>query len=122
VAPLRCSNWAGVTTGGQSTMPGLSFIRPHADGWEALTVFGVVIGLVSSRSDAELVVLDRALAVLAERWLLERPGHEEQVVCIQEASADGVTVALDFYSMPGVPTLRIGRNQLDSGDVILRLP
>jgi hypothetical protein len=97
------------------------FIRPHADGWEALTVFGVVIELFTTRSEAEVIVRDRALAALAERWLLRRPGHEEQIVCIQEASPDGVTVALDYYSMPGVPTLRIGRNQLDSGDVVLRL-
>jgi hypothetical protein len=97
------------------------FIRPHEDGWEAATVFGVAIELLSTRSEAEVIVLERALAALAERWLLERPGHDEQIVCIQEASPDGVTVALDYYSMPGVPTLRIGRDQLDSGDVILRL-
>lgn len=98
------------------------FIRPDADGWEALAVFGAVIERVPSRSQAERIVLDRALPALAERWLLERPGHDEQIVCIQEASPDGVTVALDLYSMPGVPTLNIDRDQIDSGDVILRMP
>lgn len=97
------------------------FIRPHADGWEALTVFGAVIERPSTQSEAEAIVRDKALAALAERWLLERPGHAEQIVCIQEASPDGVTVALDYYSMPGVPTLRIGRNQVDTGEVVLRL-
>ena len=98
------------------------FIRPHTEGWEALTGVGVVIEFLSSQSEAEVFVRDRALAALAERWLLDRPGHDEQIVCIQEGSPDGVTVALDFYSMPGVPTLRIGRDQIDSGEVILRLP
>jgi hypothetical protein len=84
-------------------------------------VFGVAIDWLPTQSEAESVVGDRALAALAERWLLERPGHDEQIVCIQEASPDGVTVALDYYSMPGVPTLRIGRDQLDSGEVVLRL-
>lgn len=97
------------------------FIRPHAGGWEALTVFGAVIERLATQSEAKAFVADRALAALAERWLLERPGHEEHVVCIQEAAPDGVTIALDYYSMPGVPTLRIGRDQIDSGEVVLRL-
>jgi hypothetical protein len=98
------------------------FVESREGGWEAVAVFGAVMHRVATRSQAELIVRDSALAALAERWLLERPGHEEEIVCIQEASPDGVTVALGYYSMPGVPTLTISRAQIDSGDVTLRLP
>lgn len=54
-------------------------------------------------------VLEHGLASLAERWTLESPGEEPEIVCIQEANEYGVTVALGYYSMPGVPTLRISR-------------
>lgn len=97
-------------------------IRPDAAEWQVLTVFGAVISSAPTRSEADRMVRVTALAALAERWLLERPGHDDQIVCIQEASPQGVTVALDYYSMPGVPTLRISRDEIDSGDVVLRLP
>ena len=32
----------------------------------------------------------------------------------------GVTVALDYYSMPGVPTRRITREEIDYGECELR--
>jgi hypothetical protein len=37
------------------------------------------------------------------------------VACIQQASPDEVTLALDVYSLPGVPTLTIRADQLSSG-------
>lgn len=98
------------------------FIRAHSSEWQVLTVFGAVISATATRSEAEQMVLDTALAVLSERWLLARPGHDEQIVCIQEASPESVTIALDYYSMPGVPTLTISRDEIDAGDVALRLP
>jgi len=39
-----------------------------------------------------------------------------QVVCIQEANADSVTLALDYYSLPGVPTMTITVQQLTAGE------
>jgi hypothetical protein len=38
------------------------------------------------------------------------------VVCIQEANAAAVTVALGYYSLPGVPTQTITAAQLRSGE------
>ena len=81
--------------------------------WHAMTVFGGRLGVHDRREDAERHVLDVGLASLAERWTLVDPtSAEEQVVCIQEASPAGVTLALGYYSLPGVPTLRLSRGEL----------
>jgi hypothetical protein len=37
-------------------------------------------------------------------------------VCIQEDSAAAATVALGYYSMPGVPTVTITAAQIASGE------
>lgn len=85
--------------------------------WHALTVFGALLGRHDQRSDAADQVLDEGLASLAERWNLRHgEGGDAEVVCIQEANAGAVTVARGYYSLPGVPTLTITRDQLDSGE------
>ncbi|MFZ4720157.1 MAG: hypothetical protein ACOYMR_12070 [Ilumatobacteraceae bacterium] len=96
------------------------FIVPVGPRWRAETVFGAVLAEVPARDHAARVVLDVGLASLAERWLLRGGEEGEQIVCIQEASPDGVTLALDHYSMPGVPTLRITRDELAAGRYDLR--
>jgi hypothetical protein len=40
---------------------------------------------------------------------------ESQVVCIQQANGRSVRPALGRYSMPGVPTVTVTREQLESG-------
>lgn len=89
--------------------------------WRALTVFGAVLGEHEERDGAVRQVLDDGLASLADRWTL-RHGEtgEEEVVCIQEANAAEVTVARDYYAMPGVPTLTIPVEQLHAGEWELR--
>jgi hypothetical protein len=83
-------------------------------------VFGAVVGEHDRREDAVDQVLRDGLASLAERWTLRSGATgDEEVVCIQEASADGVTVARGYYSMPGVPTLRITAAELASGTWVL---
>lgn len=97
------------------------FVRERDGRWEALAVFGGLLDTADSAEHAERLVRDTGLAALAERWLLvDGPGADEQIVCIQEASPEGVTLALDYYSMPGVPTRRVPRTRLDSGEVQLR--
>ena len=89
-----------------------------ADGreWQALTIFGGRLGVHERREDAERQVLDAGLASLAERWtLVDAASEEEQVVCIQEASPAAVTLALDYYSLPGVPTVTLTRGELADG-------
>ena len=62
-------------------------------------------------------VLDAGHASLAERWTLRyRDSGEDEVVCIQEANPAAVTVARDYYSLPGVPTLKITAHQIASGE------
>ncbi|MFN8020190.1 MAG: hypothetical protein U0Q03_01570 [Acidimicrobiales bacterium] len=83
--------------------------------WRSLTVFGATLGEHDDEHAAVNHVLEHGLSSLAERWTLETAGEEPEIVCIQEANEHGVTVALGYYSMPGVPTLRITRAELDSG-------
>jgi len=81
-----------------------------------LTVFGAELGRHDDRDAAVEHVLTEGLASLAERWTLRHPDGDEQVVCIQEANPASVTVALDYYSLPGVPTLTLSSVQLASGE------
>ena len=84
--------------------------------WCALTVFGGELGRHSRREDAVDHVLTEGLASLADRWTLRaRDGHEE-IVCIQEVNPASITLALGYYSLPGVPTLTITAGELAAGD------
>ena len=81
-----------------------------------MTIFGGRLGTHDRREDAERQVLDVGLASLAERWtLIDTDSGEEQVVCIQQASPAAVTLALDYYSLPGVPTMTVSRHDLADG-------
>lgn len=93
-------------------------VEHRAGQWCALTVFGAVLGRHDRRDDAVAHLLTEGLASLAERWML-RPGQdgEEGVVCIQEANASEVTLALGYSSMPGVPTVTISAAQIASGEI-----
>ena len=97
------------------------FVEQRSTGWAALTVFGAELGSHADRDTALDQVLTEALASLADRWMLRDGARgDEEVVCIQEANAEGVTVALGYYSLPGVPTRRIPRDDLQSGRWELR--
>lgn len=96
------------------------FVRTAADGWHALTVFGGVLAHTDDEHEAEQRVRERGLASLAERWtMIDHATGEEETVLIQEASPAGVTVAIGFYSLPGVPTRRIARSELDTAAITL---
>ena len=85
--------------------------------WCALAVFGAVLGEHDERDAAVAQVRADGLASLAERWTLRAlPDGEPEVVCITEANAASVSVALGYYSLPGVPTVTITRDQLTSGE------
>ena len=92
------------------------FVTEQSGRWLALTVFGGHLGSFDSRDEAVALVRDTGLGSMAERWQLRRRGEANaEVVCIQEADPEGVTVALGYYSLPGVPTLRLSRAELESG-------
>jgi hypothetical protein len=92
------------------------YVARHQSRWRSVTVFGAVLGEHDSQDDARRHVATVGLSVLADRWtLIDRPTGEEQVVCIQQVSPDEVTLALDYYSLPGVPTLTIRVEELTSG-------
>jgi hypothetical protein len=97
------------------------YVEERGGEWIAATVFGGSLGTHDTRDDAERQVFADGLASLAERWTLIDPASgEEQVVCIQQASPSSVTLALDYYSLPGVPTMTITRGELSSGRWQLR--
>lgn len=88
--------------------------------WQALTVFGGLLESADSEEAAADVVRTVGLAALAERWLLSTDAAPDaEIVCIQEASPAGVTVAVGYYSMPGVPTLHVSAAELADGRVRL---
>ena len=89
------------------------YVVERSGGWDAVTVFGGRLGEHGTVDEAERQVRDDGLASLAERWtLLDSASGDEQIVCIQEASPSGVRVALDYYSLPGVPTLDLAPDDL----------
>jgi hypothetical protein len=98
-------------------------VRSVADGWQSLTVFGGTLAIHPDEAAAIAHVHEQGLASLAERWWY-RPNTsaEWQVVCIQEASTDAVRIALDFYSLPGVPTVTLSRDQVITEGSLVREP
>jgi hypothetical protein len=92
------------------------FVADHDDRWLAMTVFRTALGEHDTEVDARDHVASRALASLADRWtLIDGTSGAEQVVCIQHASPTEVTLALDYYSLPGVPTMTIPTDDLALG-------
>ncbi len=96
----------------------------HVNGeWQSLAVFGGLLATRPTRDEAERHVIDHGLVSLAERWpYRESPDREWQVACIQEASRDDVRLAIDYYSLPGVPTRVVARADLNSGASLRRRP
>lgn len=95
----------------------------HDGTWLALAVFGGVIGQHADANSAAQRVLDEGLASLAERWYYRAtPADDWQIVCIQEASPSSVRLALDYTSMPGVPTLTLRREDLDGSHALVLRP
>jgi len=92
------------------------YVELHDGRWRSLTAFRATLGDHDSEDDAREDVAARGLRVLADHWtLIDRSTGEEQVVCIQQVSPTEVTLALDYYSMPGVPTLTIRVEDLTTG-------
>lgn len=99
------------------------YVVARGDEWHAVAVFGGLLDVAPSPEAAERIVHEVGLAALAERWLLRAPDlAEEEIVCLQEASPEGVTVAVGYYAMPGVPIRHITRRDLDAGHITLRRP
>lgn len=88
--------------------------------WRSLVVFGAELGCHPTREDAVAHVLSEGLASLADRWVLcGGDDVNDEVVCILEANVRAVTVALGYYSMPGVPTTTIPVSEIVAGRRVL---
>jgi hypothetical protein len=92
------------------------FVEDREGRWCARTVFGALLGDHADRDGAVEQVRREGLASLAERWTLRnRETGAEEIVCIQEANETVVTVALGYYSLPGVPTRTFTVGELGAG-------
>jgi hypothetical protein len=92
------------------------YVAEAEDRWRALAVFGAPLGDHATEQGAEADVRTRGLAVLGELWtLVDGESGDEQHVRIQQASPSEVTVALDVYSLPGVPTRTLSVEDLAGG-------
>jgi hypothetical protein len=92
------------------------FVRAEGDHWTALTVFGGVLDVVDTAEAARSVVLADGLRVLADHWtLVDGVTGEEEVVLIQQCSPNEVTLAIGYYSLPGVPSITIPVTDLLTG-------
>ena len=101
----------------------LGAIRQVAEGWEALTVFGGVLGLASSAAAARGIVESVGLEALARPWFhRSRTTGTWRIVRIQEAWPGRARVVEGFYALPGVPTRTISAADLDTGDVLTLEP
>lgn len=113
-AQSRCKTYAVIEVRRAEDNELCGFVEESSGGWQSLSVFGGHLASFADMGQAWDHVLSIGLASLAERWWFrENSTSEWQMVCIQEASPESVTLALDYYSMPGVPALTISREQLN---------
>ena len=92
------------------------FVAHHGGRWQSLAVFGGLLGVHDREDHARQHVTTVGLSALADHWtLIDRATGDEQLVCIQQASPVEITVALDYYSLPGVPTMTISVEDLRAG-------
>lgn len=92
------------------------FVVESGQGWNSLTVFGGLLEIHPSQKLAETHVLDVGLASLSSHWYFRSSAHDDwQICCIQEASPSSVTIALDYYSMPGVPIVKLNAEDFAQG-------
>jgi hypothetical protein len=92
------------------------FVVDVSGRWAALAVFGSTLAEYDSEEAARHHVAERGLAALADRWtLIDGASGAEQVVCIQQANPVEVSVALGYYSLPGVESLAISSDEITSG-------
>lgn len=95
------------------------YVIAVADHWRALTVFGGILATCDSRDAAVAHVRARGLPALAAHWQYYDSGAGTWHTClIQEANATTVTIALGYYSLPGVPTRRLSAADFARGDIL----
>jgi prolyl-tRNA editing enzyme YbaK/EbsC (Cys-tRNA(Pro) deacylase) len=94
----------------------LGYVNEVTGAWQALTVFGGTLGERTDRASAEQLVHERGMSSLADHWYYRAtPTDAWQVVVLVEAHPGRVRIALDYYSMPGVPTVDVTAADLAAG-------
>lgn len=95
----------------------LGFVRRSGGGsWDALAVFGGLLGRRSSRAEALALVESDGLASLARRWFWRPAGSDTwEVVVIQEAWPGRAVGVVGLYALPGAPAFSITAEDLAAG-------
>lgn len=85
----------------------LGFTAPTGSGWQALTVFGGLLGEHPSADAAAAQLRAEGLASLADRWWIETAAGWERCHLI-EASPERVVVVVAPYAWMGEPQVVAG--------------
>lgn len=95
----------------------VGYVRADGSRWQALAVFGGLIGVRQSEAEARALVLADGLAATARRWFLRRRGDPEwEVVVLQEARPGWARGVIGLYALPGAEPLAISAADLEEGD------
>jgi len=97
------------------------FISLNDGNWTAHTVFGGVLAEGLDRVAAEALVREIGLTSLSDRWQYRASSEADwQTVLIIEASPQSVTLALGYYSLPGVETVRLSAELIVEQRLLVR--
>lgn len=102
----------------------LGYVRPSVGGdWQALTVFGAVIGTAATRQAARTVLVDDGLASLAKRWFHRSAADGAwRVVVLTETWPGRARGVIGLYPLPGAPAFEISAEDLAAGDEMTLQP
>jgi hypothetical protein len=97
----------------------LGYVRQPADGgdWQALTVFGAILGTAPTRQAARSIVVSDGLASLARRWYHRSAADGSwRVVVLTETWPGRARGVVGMYAIPGAPPFEVSAEDLAAGD------
>lgn len=97
------------------------YVRERDGVWESLTVFLATLAHHTNRADAVDHVERVGLTALGDVWEYRDEGSDHwEPVRIVEASPTRVTIAIGYYSLPGVPTVSLPAAVVGTGGRLRR--
>ncbi|MDO9484712.1 MAG: hypothetical protein Q7K25_01415 [Actinomycetota bacterium] len=97
------------------------FISGEGQTWTPRAIFGGPLAKPTDRASAEELVRSTGLAALSEHWnYRESPAADWEPALIIEANPQSVTLALGYYSLPGVPTVTLSSELIVAQQLLRR--
>ena len=113
--------WVPVRRAADGELSG--YVRAHDGAWDALTVFGGVLGRVPTEADAAALVARDGIPSLGRRWYHRAPGSTGwQAVLIQEAWPGRARGVIGWYALPGAEPFSITAAELAAGHELVLDP